>query len=65
MRVRTQRVFFDKEAGVQRGRGVEFDVSAERGAHLASLGLVSQLGEPEAEKPKPARKRAARKPKEQ
>lgn len=65
MRVKAQRVFIDKEAGCQRDRGVEFDVSDERGAFLASLGLVKQLEDAAAEKPKPARKRAARKPKEQ
>lgn len=64
MRVKALRVFHDNEAGRFRERGIEFDASDERGAYLASLGLVKQLEEPAAEKPKPARKRAARKPKE-
>lgn len=60
MRVQAIRAFNDLEAGCRRERGVEFDASDGRAAHLADLGLVKSLGQAEAPKRKQPRRRAAK-----
>lgn len=65
MRAQAIRAFNDLEAGCRRERGSEFEVSDERAAHLADLGLVKQLEQAEAPKKKTATRKRTAKPKEQ
>ena len=58
MRAVALRTFRDQAAGVIRERGEQFDASPARVDELAALGFADALEK------KPARKRAARKPKE-